>query len=586
MDQFMTSNMSRFHAPGAAVVVVREGHSVFEKGYGYADLQRRSQFSPETQFRAKSVSKTITATAVMQLVETGKVDLQAPVTSYLPGFTLPGGNDPPVTLNQLLTHTSGLGDRGIGTMTSDRKAASDLRGYLQAGMPPRIASPGAAFSYTDHGISLAGLAVEEVSGIPFAEYVQERVLRPLGMDHSGFDPQLGDVADLAVGYQFVGGSYRPAPKGYFYVAPAVSLVTTGDDMGRYLIAMLGGGPDSQPILRPETLRLMQGRHFVVQPGGLGVAYGLYQWPEIGERVLLHGGLGHGFSNLLVLLPERRVGFFVNTNSDEPDFRFALLRGFMEHFYPAQVAAPKPIADSNLGRFSGVYADYRYEGRLETLGELLGQGGITVNGDRTISVSWAQGRWVEVEPLVFENLDDPNQRIAFQADAAGRIIRAFGPLDDGHVKVPWFGTGLAYGIGLLLFALLFLSAVFAWLVSGLRRLRRGDDAAPRWWRRAIALSGLVALCNLAFLIGVPLLLLPYAGLNGTQLDFGAPATVQVLFAFPLATAVLAILLAIAAVWAWQRKAWVPAARIHFTGMAVAALLFPVFLSYWKLFGLVG
>ena len=146
---------------------------------------------------------------------------------------------------------------------------------------------------------------------------------------------------------------------------------------------------------------MQGRHFAVQPGGLGVAYGLYQWPEIGERVLLHGGLGHGFSNLLVLLPERRVGFFVNTNSDEPDFRFALLRAFMEHFYPAQVAAPKPIADSNLERFSGVYADYRYEGRLETLDELLGQGGITVNGDRTISVSWAQGRWSRWSPRLRE-----------------------------------------------------------------------------------------------------------------------------------------------------------------------------------------
>src|SRR2546422_6913282 len=111
-------------------------------------------------------------------------------------------------------------------MTSDRRAASDLRGYLQARMRPRIASLGAAFSYTDHGISLAGLAVEEVSGIPFTEYMQERVLRPLGMDHSGFDPRLEDAADLAVGYQFVVGPYRPAPKGYFYVAPAVSLVTT------------------------------------------------------------------------------------------------------------------------------------------------------------------------------------------------------------------------------------------------------------------------------------------------------------------------------------------------------------------------
>src|SRR2546429_1389932 len=119
-----------------------------------------------------------------------------------------------------------------------------------------------------------------------------------------FDPPLEGQSDLAVGYQFVSGSYRPAPVGYFYVAPAVSLVTTGADIGRFLIGLLGRASDSLPILRPETVQLMEARHFALQPGGPGVAYGLYEWPEIGERDLVHGGLGHGFSNLLVLLPDR------------------------------------------------------------------------------------------------------------------------------------------------------------------------------------------------------------------------------------------------------------------------------------------
>ena len=586
MDGFMSSNLGRFHAPGASVVVVKEGAVVFEKGYGFADLGLQSSFTPNTRFRAKSVSKTFTATAVMQLEEGGQVALDAPVTSYLHGFTLPGGNEPPITLAELLTQTSGIGDRALGTMTSDRIAAADLRGYLQQRMPSRVAAPGTVFSYADHGISLAGLTVEEVSGLPFAQYMQDKILEPLGMSRSAFDPPLEGQSDLAVGYQFVSGSYRPAPVGYFYVAPAVSLVTTGADMGRFLIGMLGGAGDSLPILRPETVQLMEARHFALQPGGPGVAYGLYEWPEIGERVLVHGGLGHGFSNLLVLLPDRHAGFFVDTNSDEPKLRYALLCAFMDRFYPAQAATSKPIGDSDPGRFAGVYSDYRYQGRIEALKELFDQGTITARGDQTLSLSWAPGQWAEVEPLVFQNLDDPNQRIAFRTDASGQVIQAYGPHDDGYRKVPWYRTLAAYAAGTLVFVVLFMSVPMVWLVSGLRRRRRREITQHRWVKTVSGLGALVGLLNLGFLVGVPLELLPYAGLNGTQLDFGAPSSLVVLFAIPLVTAALAVMLAAVGILAWRAKTGTVLARTYFAAIIGAALLFPGFLSYWSLFGLIS
>jgi len=586
IDQFMASRMTRLHAPGAAVVVVKDGHVLLEKGYGYADLQRRTPFSAITRFRAKSVSKTFTATAVMQLAEHGRLDLQAPVTSYLPGFSLPSGNEPPITLNQLLTQTSGIGDRAIGTLTRDRVEATDLRSYLATNMPPRVAASGTVFSYSDHGISLAGLAVEEVSGLPFAQYMQERILGPLAMDRSAFDPPLDGMPDLAVGYQLVGESYRAAPVGYFHVAPAVSLVTSARDMGRFLIAMLdGGGTDHRSILRPETIQLMEARHFALQPSGPGVAYGLYEWPQNGERVLLHGGLGHGFSSLLTLLPERQLGFFIATNSDEPDLRWALLRTFMDHYYPADVAAPTAIADSDLGRFAGVYSDYRYEGRIEVFKELFDQSRITVNRDRTISLSWTKGRWVQVAPLVFWNSDDPNGRIAFQAGAGGRIIRVLGGghPDDGLVKLSWFRSLQAYALGVLFFATLFLSAVIAWFASALRRFRRRAGSTSRGLSRTRALAGLVALFDLAFLLGIPLLLLPYAGLNGTQLDFGMPLSIRFIFALPWVTLLPSVVLAAAVVLAWRKRAGGLPTRSHVTAIATGALLFPGFLSYWKLFG---
>jgi len=355
-------------------------------------------------------------------------------------------------------------------------------------------------------------------------------------------------------------------------------------MGQFLVAMLHRSTAEHSLLRPETIQLMEARHFALQPAGPGVAYGLYEWPQNAERVLLHGGLGHGFSSLLTLLPERHVGFVIATNSDEPDLRWAFLRSFSDRYYPATHAAPKAIADLDLGRFAGAYGDYRYEGRIEVLKELLSQGQITAYPDRTISLSWTPGRWVQVAPLVFRNRDNPNKEVAFQAQAGGPVTRVLGGdhPDDGLVKLPWFSTLPFFGVGVLFFAALFLSACVVWLASSVRRLRRNAGAVP--FQHAMTLGGVIALLNLVFLLGIPILLLPYAGLNGTELDFGVPLSIQLVFLVPLVTVVLALPLAITAFQLWRTRIWGLWPRAHFIVVAAGSLLFPVFLSYWKLFGL--
>ena len=575
-DAFMASALATQHAPGATVEVVAMGRVLLENGYGVADLDRKIAFKPTTRLRAKSVSKAFTATAVMQLVESGAVDLSASVVSYLHGLSLPGGNDPPITLDQLLTQTSGLGDRGIGTMTTDRNAAADLRRYLETEMPPRVFPPGSAFLYTDHGISLAGLVVQEIAGVPFAQYMKDRLLGPLGMEKSTFDPPLDGQTDIATGYQWSHGSFMRAPVGYFQVAPAVALVTTGHDMGRFLRMMLeGGAVDGRAVLRRETVALQQARHYALQPSAPGVAYGLYEWPRNGERLLVHGGLGHGYSTLVVLIPEHRVGVFIGTNSDEPELRWSYLRAFMDHYFPvASSAKPQPIADADLARFAGTYREYRYDGgRHEVLKQVIDQGTISVNADATLSVSWAPGRWAETAPLTFQNIDEPDERLSFQADDGGRIVRVLLPPDEATMKVSTFGSLQAFIGGFVLFLLLFLSAVIRWLARG-----RSD--------RAVALFGVAALLNAVFLVVAPILFLPYAGLNGTQLDFGEPLMFDVVFAIPFATGVLAVALLAVTARAWHRAMWRRGTRLHLTVIAIAAVLFPFFLNHWRLLGLGG
>ncbi len=572
----MGAHMKEMHVPGATVEVVSAGRVLLEKGYGVADLERATPFVPQTRLRAKSVSKTFTATGVMQLAKAGKLDLSASVVSFIPGFALPGGNEPPITLDELLTQTSGLGDRGIGTMVADRTQATDLRAYLQARMPSRLAPPGTIFLYTDHGISLAGLATQEVSGLPFAQYMRERLLGPLGMDRSAFDPPLEGQTDLAIGYQFNGGTYQRAPVGYFLVAPAVGLVTTGHDMGRYLTAMLEGGiVDGRSILDREAIAIQEEKHFALQPDAPGVAYGLYEWPRNGERVLLHGGLGHGYSTLLVLLPERRVGLFVGANSDEPGLRWSYLRAFLDHYYQSgSHPASRSIGDADLSRFAGSYREYRYDGgQHELLKQVIDQGAITVNADATISLSWEPGHWAELAPLVFENVDDADERLSFQMDASGRIARVLLPPDEARVKVGLLESLEAFIAGFVIFALLFLSAVVWWLAFARQNRTR-------------VLAGVVALLNLVFLVAAPILFLPYAGLNGTEIDFGEPLRFTIVFAIPFATAALAVPLATAAVLAWRAHSSGHSTRLHLAAIAVAAVIFPFFLGYWRLFGVGG
>jgi len=154
------------------------------------------------------------------------------------------------------------------------------------------------------------------------------------------------------------------------------------------------------------------------------------------------------------------------------------------------------------------------------------------------------------------------------------------------RLPWYRTLAAYAAGTLVFVVLFMSAPMMWLVSGLRRRKRREITQHRWVKTVSGLGALVGLLNLGFLVGVPLELLPYAGLNGTQLDFGAPSSLVVLFAIPLVTAALAVMLAAAGIQAWRAKTGTVLARTYFAAIIGAALLFPDFLSYWSLLGLIS
>ncbi|HME68634.1 MAG TPA: serine hydrolase domain-containing protein [Myxococcota bacterium] len=224
-DGLLSGLMADRHVSGAVVLVVKDGAVFFAKGYGVADLATGRPVDPDTLFRAGSISKLFTATAVMQLVEQGKLDLNADVNQYLEGFRIPDAFGKPVTLANLLTHTGGFDDSFLGTTQPLGAAPIPLHMYLAMRMPRRVMPPGKLLSYSNHGLALAGYLVERASGQPFAEYMREHVLDPLGMTHSGFGLPASPPSSLAVGYDWKGDHYEPMGYDPVVIAPAADLYT-------------------------------------------------------------------------------------------------------------------------------------------------------------------------------------------------------------------------------------------------------------------------------------------------------------------------------------------------------------------------
>jgi CubicO group peptidase (beta-lactamase class C family) len=251
----------------------------------------------------------------MQLVEQGKLDLHADVNQYLTAFQIEDNFLKPVTLAQLLTHTSGFVDPPYVSNT-DPQQVRPLREYLATTFVARTQPPGEVYSYSSCGYDLAALIVEEVSGVPFDQYVDQNIFKPLGMMHSRYVqvPPLSEK--LATGYLYQDGVQIPQPGDYDSGYPSGSIVSTAADMARFLIAQLHAGCyDGVCILRPETIAQMHQPQAATPYQGQNVTFGFVEKDADDVRLLGHSGATRGFGSILHFFPEHDLGFFFAFNEE-------------------------------------------------------------------------------------------------------------------------------------------------------------------------------------------------------------------------------------------------------------------------------
>jgi len=321
-DKFFAKQLKALHIPGAVFLFVQGDEVIYAGGYGYANLEQKIPMDAEnTVVRIGSISKSFVATAVMQLVEQGKLDLHADVNQYLTAFQLEENYSEPVTLAHLLTHTAGFEDPPYTTST-DYTTLKPLREYLAANMPPRTHAPGEVYIYCSHGIDLAALIVEEVSGIPFVEYMEQNIFKPLGMEHTQYLLAPPMPENLATGYFYEKGGFLqksvqvPQPMDYDNSYPSGSIVSTASDMAHFLTAQLQGGCYNDVcILRPETIAQMHEARVPTSREGQKATFGFVEWSLDGQRTVNHSGAIKGFGDILEFFPEQGFGYFISFNEE-------------------------------------------------------------------------------------------------------------------------------------------------------------------------------------------------------------------------------------------------------------------------------
>ena len=585
-DAAVPALMEEFHIAGAVVGITDGSNTLFLRGYGSADLETETAVDPEdTLLRAGSISKLFTWTAIMQLEEEGKLNLNDPVEKYL-DFDLPDTFDQPIRVIDLMNHTPGFEDKLIGLFVQDEKHKQNLKQTVSRDIPRRVRPPGEEVSYSNYGTMLAGYVIQRISGMPYEDYVERNILVPLGMDRSTFEqPPPPDLAGrLATAYTYSAGKYVPQKFEIVNGAPAGALSTTATDMLRFYRAYLNGGQlNGARILKEETVRRMREPSFRHHPRANGFAHGFFELGHGEVKVFGHGGDTIFFHSISGYLPEKDFAYFISTNSASGmQLTLKLQDQMFDEFFPVPTGgelAAEAGLNPDLEEYTGTFAINRRSesdptqimGAVTLVSPKISEDG---EGLHISSILDPEGGvYVPVEKDIFQQKDG-RMRTVFLRDDQGKVQSLYVHDFPAFLfsRPPWIETPSVSITVLILGLLFFLTGSIApptgllTLIPRLRPKNRGPSVRlAQWSGRAYLLLFIleaVLIASLGNFIFVPI----------------GPAHAIPLY---LATAAVVLVL-LSAVQSWRKKFFRLPGRLHYSAFALSQALLIAFLGYWGFF----
>jgi CubicO group peptidase (beta-lactamase class C family) len=454
IDSHFTEGLDSFNIAGATIVLMQGDSILHINGYGLADIESNTPVNSRSSiFGVGSISKIFVATAIMQLYEDGKLELDRDVNSYLSSFQLEYKFNDSITVRHLLTHTAGFDDRNICTAVLDEKDVIPLAQYLKKRMPPQIRPSGKVITYSNHGYALLGLIVEDVSGLPFHEYIRQRILTPMEMDYSGFKRQSEYKENYVTSYLQKGEQLIPYKTDFELNYPAGALSATASDVGHYISMFLNNGNfKGIQILDSITFAKMLNtsfRHYEKAEYGWLLGFPESYW--YGMKLYGHGGAIQGFVSQLTLVPEKNIGLFISANSSSypnsksrvfiDKFIYDLLARLMSESIAekekAKVSPTIGSVDEPLEKFTGKYRDTHYaHTTLDKVAVLMGLAPEIeiVSKDNTLEIPEKNDKLMPVSGLTFYSGYD--RYLSFGRDTKGEISYFFAEAFS-YQKLKWY-----------------------------------------------------------------------------------------------------------------------------------------------------
>src|SRR5437764_7420642 len=350
LEPKIKTEIQQGHLPGFAIGLIRNGKLIYAKGFGVAKLGGNTPITSRSLFHMASVTKTFVATAVMQLVEKGKIDLDAPVSRYLPYFRLDDERYRAITIRQMLSHTSGIPDTVNYNWDKPEYDAGALERFVRSIADQKLVfAPGEKFAYSNTAYEILGDVIAKVSGESFEDYVQHNILTPVGMKDSTLlvreaNPQLLTSPHVMENNKVVVSKVFPYNRAH---SPSSTLYSSIEDMSRWAIANLNRGElDAKRILKRETVDSMW--RPVADALGMKEGISWFTTEKQGHRFVLHSGGDVGFESLVMLAPDDAVAVVAMSNFASSDSNYIeqfvngamrIMLGLEEQSPAAPAAAP-------------------------------------------------------------------------------------------------------------------------------------------------------------------------------------------------------------------------------------------------------
>ena len=580
IDSTFRLKMEEAKVPGAIFAMVNRDSIVMSRGYGLSNLDTKVAVDPQnTAFRVASVSKAVSATMIMKMVQNGAIDLDEDINKYLRSFKIKESYTQPVTFRHLLSHSSGFDTEGPGRRTLDADKMETMPVYFSKHMTKRVAPPGKILMYSNHAGSLGGAIVEDMTMEPFDKLMKKHLFEPLKMVNSGFVKHDLSTREVAQGYFFQNDQFVEAPFEYTRTIAGSMLMTTANDMANFLRMHLNGGKFNGTIYLEEHIAsLMHNVQFKGFENMAGTTLGFYEMTANGKRIITHSGGFDGFMSQVYFLLDEGIAFFMAFNQRQGGAQVNrdVRQLIFDHFIPVDSTAKyraEPIVSTPLEPYTGTYLSTGVaQKNISKADAFPGKFQWKIEkgkGDTLIAFGYP---YVSIGKHLFRQANEQNSYLKFVEDQRGRIrLVTFGGFFTTHRKLKWFELASFQIIALAFCTLIFLVSIG---ISIARHFRKKGMIVPI--KKQFNILSFTAI-GLFVLFIVATALLP--GPN----RYGVPKSFEAALVLPIIGALASLPLPFLAGKSWMSDRLTKWEKSRISLVTLALFLLIWILWFWQLLG---